>query len=74
VIAVYPMSGDFINARAYKFYGFDKFYDGQDYGLSWESSDNDLMQVFGRIYADEEGHRQPAAVRDDADPAPARAT
>ncbi len=54
VIAVYPMSGDFINARnAYKFYGFDKFYDGQDYGLSWESSDNDLMQVFDRIYADE---------------------
>ena len=54
VIAIYPMSGDFINARnAYKFYGFDKFYDGQDYGLSWESSDNDLMQVFDRIYAEE---------------------
>jgi len=54
VIAVYPMSGNFINARnAYKFYGFDRFYDGQDYGLSWESSDNDLMQVFDRIYADE---------------------
>jgi len=53
-IAIYPMSGDFINARnAYRFYGFDKFYDGQDYGLSWESSDNDLMQVFDRIYADE---------------------
>lgn len=53
-IAIYPMSGDFINARnAYKFYGFDKFYDGQDFGLSWESSDNDLMQVFDRIYADE---------------------
>jgi phosphoglycerol transferase MdoB-like AlkP superfamily enzyme len=53
-IAIYPMSGDFINARnAYKFYGFDQFYDGQDYGLSWESSDNDLMQVFDRIYADE---------------------
>ena len=54
VIAIYPMSGDFINARnAYKFYGFDRFYDGQDYGLSWDSSDNDLMQVFDRIYADE---------------------
>ena len=54
VIAIYPMSGDFINARnAYKFYGFDAFYDGQDYGLSWESSDNDLMQVFDRIYDDE---------------------
>ena len=54
VIAIYPMNGDFINARnAYKFYGFDKFYDGQDYGLSWESPDSDLMQVFDRIYAAE---------------------
>jgi len=53
-IAIYPMSGDFINARnAYANYGFDRFYDGQDFGLSWESSDNDLMQVFDRIYADE---------------------
>lgn len=51
VIAVYPMSGNFINARnAYKFYGFDAFYDGQDYGLSWESSDNDLIQVFDQVY------------------------
>ena len=34
-IAIYPMTGDFINARnAYKYYGFDAFYDGQDYGLS----------------------------------------
>ena len=54
VIAIYPMSGNFINARnAYKDYGFDKFYDGQDYGLSWESSDYDLMQVFDRIYDEE---------------------
>lgn len=54
VIAIYPMSGDFINARnAYKDYGFDKFYDGQDYGLSWESSDSDLMQVFDQVYAKE---------------------
>lgn len=51
VIAIYPMSGNFINARnAYKFYGFDAFYDGQDFGLSWESSDNDLMQVFDQVY------------------------
>ncbi|MEO8803452.1 MAG: sulfatase-like hydrolase/transferase [Rudaea sp.] len=54
VIAIYPMSGDFINARnAYKDYGFDKFYDGQDFGLSWESTDNDLVQVFDHIYAQE---------------------
>lgn len=50
-IAVYPMSGDFINARnAYQNYGFDAFYDGKDYGLSWESSDSDLFQVFNQIY------------------------
>lgn len=54
VIAIYPMTGDFINARnAYKDYGFDKFYDGQDYGLSWDSPDSDLVQVFDRIYAQE---------------------
>jgi phosphoglycerol transferase MdoB-like AlkP superfamily enzyme len=54
VVAIYPMTGNFINARnAYKFYGFDQFYDGQDYGLSWESPDSDLMQVFDRIYAEE---------------------
>jgi phosphoglycerol transferase MdoB-like AlkP superfamily enzyme len=65
VIAIYPMNGDFINARnAYKFYGFDKFYDGQDYGLSWESPDSDLMQVFDRIYADEKAQigKQPLFV------------
>jgi phosphoglycerol transferase MdoB-like AlkP superfamily enzyme len=51
IIAIYPMSGNFINARnAYKFYGFDAFYDGQDYGLSWESTDNDLIQVFNQVY------------------------
>jgi phosphoglycerol transferase MdoB-like AlkP superfamily enzyme len=53
-IAIYPMNGAFINARnAYAFYGFDKFYDGEDYGLSWESPDSDLVQVFDRIYAEE---------------------
>ena len=53
-IAIYPMNGAFINARnAYAFYGFDKFYDGENYGLSWESPDSDLVQVFDRIYADE---------------------
>jgi phosphoglycerol transferase MdoB-like AlkP superfamily enzyme len=50
-IAIYPMSGNFINARnAYQNYGFDAFYDGQDYGLSWESSDDELFQVFNQIY------------------------
>ena len=53
-IAVYPMTGDFLNARnAYDYYGFDAFYDGTEYGLGWESTDADLLKVFERIYADE---------------------
>lgn len=53
-IALYPMSGDFLNARnAYDYYGFDAFYDGTQYGLGWESHDADLLKVFERVYADE---------------------
>ena len=53
-IAIYPMTGDFLNARnAYDYYGFDAFYDGTEYGLGWESHDADLLKVFERIYADE---------------------
>ena len=53
-IAIYPMTGDFLNARnAYDYYGFDAFYDGTEYGLGWESRDADLLKVFERIYADE---------------------
>jgi phosphoglycerol transferase MdoB-like AlkP superfamily enzyme len=53
-IAVYPMSGDFLNARnAYEDYGFDAFYDGTQYGLGWESHDADLLKIFERIYSDE---------------------
>jgi len=53
-IALYPMSGDFLNARnAYDYYGFDAFYDGTQYGLGWESHDADLLKVFERVYSDE---------------------
>jgi phosphoglycerol transferase MdoB-like AlkP superfamily enzyme len=53
-IALYPMTGDFLNARnAYDYYGFDAFYDGTDYGLGWESRDADLLKVYQRILADE---------------------
>ncbi len=53
-IALYPMTGDFLNARnAYDYYGFDAFYDGTDYGLGWGSRDADLVAVFERVYADE---------------------
>lgn len=54
VIAVYSHSGEFLNARnAYANYGFDMFYDGTDYGLGWESTDADLLEVFRQIYAGE---------------------
>lgn len=53
-IAIYPLSGDFMNARnAYADYGFDAFYDGTQYGLGWKSTDADLLRVFERILAAE---------------------
>lgn len=54
VIAVYSHSGDFLNARnAYEHYGFDMFYDGEDLGLGWDSTDADLLNAFRQIYASE---------------------
>jgi phosphoglycerol transferase MdoB-like AlkP superfamily enzyme len=60
VIAIYSHSGEFLNARnAYANYGFDMFYDGTDFGLGWESTDAELLEVFRQIYADEtEAHPQ----------------
>jgi len=53
-VALYPMSGDFLNARnAYDYYGFDAFHDGTEYGLGWDSHDADLFEVFKRVWADE---------------------
>lgn len=53
-VVIYPMSGSFINARnAYRYYGFDEFYDGTDSGLGWESTDFDLLKTFDRIFAQE---------------------
>ena len=57
-IALYPMSGDFLNARnAYDYYGFDAFYDGSEYGLGWGSHDAELLKVFERVYTDEKRTR-----------------
>lgn len=53
-IAIYPMSGNFINARnAYRYYGFDEFIEGSNLGLASESTDTDLMQIFDQIYTHE---------------------
>ena len=53
-IAIYPMSGSFLNARnAYGFYGFDQFYDGTEFGLGWKANDFDLLAAFDKIYAAE---------------------
>ncbi|GAA0722756.1 LTA synthase family protein [Dokdonella soli] len=46
-IAIYPMPRNFMRAGdAYAEYGFDEFYDSQDLGLVWESTDSDLMRRF----------------------------
>ncbi len=54
VVAVYSHSGEFLNARnAYADYGFERFYDGTEYGLGWDSTDADLLEVLSKIHAEE---------------------
>lgn len=53
-VAVYPMPGNFINARrAYTYYGFDAFHDGNEMDIRWETSDLELEQNVEKIYAQE---------------------
>ena len=51
-IAVYPLGGNFVNARnAYRAYGFDKFYDPDDLGLpAWQTSDAQMFAAAKRVY------------------------
>lgn len=59
-VAVYPLYADFINAKnAYQAYGFDRFYDATELGLTWGSSDLDLAQAFDRVWKQEQTHKQP---------------
>jgi len=54
IVTLYPMSGNFINARnAYENYGFDAFYQATDYGLQWESPDQELFEIFNKVYEKE---------------------
>lgn len=60
-IAVYPTGGNFLNARnAYKDYGFDKFYDVNDLGLTmWHTSDAQLFAAAKKVYDENKQSGQP---------------
>jgi phosphoglycerol transferase MdoB-like AlkP superfamily enzyme len=54
VLGLYPTSSDFINGRnAYRAYGFDQLYDGVDLGLEWHSSDDQVFDLFWKLYREE---------------------
>lgn len=60
-IAVYPLGGNFINARnAYRAYGFDKFYDINDLDLPvWGTSDAQMFAAARKVYDDNKKPGQP---------------
>ena len=60
-IAVYPLGGNFINARnAYRAYGFDKFYDPNDLGLqTWQTSDAKIFAATRKVYDENKKPGQP---------------
>jgi len=63
-IAIYPVGGNFINARnAYRAYGFDRFYDINDLGLTaWHTSDSQLFAAAKRIYDKVKKPKQPVFI------------
>jgi hypothetical protein len=61
-VAVYPVRGGMMNARmAYASYGFDRFLDSDDLGLSgsYYTSDLDVHAAAQRVLQEERGHGQP---------------
>jgi phosphoglycerol transferase MdoB-like AlkP superfamily enzyme len=53
-VAVYPVAGNFLNAyNAYGEYGFDAFYGGEELGLTWTSTDADVMDALAKVHAQE---------------------
>ena len=53
-VAVYPTPASYLNAaQAYADYGFDTSYDGEASGLTWTSTDAELVRAFERIAAQE---------------------
>jgi phosphoglycerol transferase MdoB-like AlkP superfamily enzyme len=54
VVALYPTAAEFINGRnAYAAYGFDMLHDGPELGLEWHSNDNDIFELFWKLYQDD---------------------
>ncbi|MEJ8838789.1 sulfatase-like hydrolase/transferase [Ramlibacter sp. AN1133] len=61
-VAVYPVRGGMMNARrAYASYGFDRFLDSDDLGLSgsYHTSDHDVHAAARRVLEEERRHGQP---------------
>jgi phosphoglycerol transferase MdoB-like AlkP superfamily enzyme len=56
-IAIYPVSGNFLNAeRAYQYYGFDKFYSSDTLGLpaNWRTlDDKKIYEALQRVLSEE---------------------
>lgn len=53
-VALYPIDAGFINARnAYRDYGFDALYDGKELGLNAHPHDEQVFDLFWKIYAQE---------------------
>jgi len=54
VVGLYPTNADFINGRnAYRDYGFDTLYDGAELGLPWHAKDQQVFDLFWKLYRQE---------------------
>jgi len=50
-VALYPMPRDFVRAGdAYSDYGFDEFHDADELGLTWDSTDAELVERFEQLH------------------------
>src|SRR3546814_664393 len=54
VVGLYPTSADFLNgSNAYHAYGFYALYDGVDLGLPWHARDEQVFDLFWKLYQQE---------------------
>lgn len=54
VLGLYPTNADFLNGRtAYRNYGFDTLYDGVELGLAWHAKDEQVFELFWKLYQQE---------------------
>lgn len=54
VVGLYPTNAEFLNgSNAYRAYGFDALYDGVDLGLAWHARDEQVFDLFWKLYQQE---------------------